>query len=90
MTGPRKKKLTDEQLEIIKEGLKILKEGRNKWILANRYGLTEEPTLTLREIGERYGISGNRVMQIEMVCLRKIAKHNGFNWNWRKMLSSVI
>ncbi len=47
-------------------------DPRESEILRLRFGLDEEEALTLREIGERFGISRERVRQIESRALRKL------------------
>ena len=46
---------------------------RDKDIFRRRYGLCEDGKVwTLRELGERYGISDSRVSQIQQRILRKL------------------
>ena len=60
------------QEEII-DMLSFLKP-REMEIISKRYGLDGERPKTLKEIGQMYNISRERVRQIEDVCLRKLKK----------------
>lgn len=50
---------------------------REKTIIVLRYGLNDGKKWTLREIGERYHVSDERVRQLELAGLRKLRKFNG-------------
>jgi len=50
-------------------------DPREAEILKLRYGLNEDGPLTLREIGERFGVSRERVRQIERRALKKLNDH---------------
>ncbi len=77
-----------EMHELLHEQLKKIKPTLNekeKAILADRL-LAEEP-LTLRELGEKYGITRERVRQIESKLLEKLHTHLSqnifdFSKNW--------
>ncbi len=57
------------------EAVNILDE-RERTVVRLRYGLGEqEQPLTLRELGQRMGISKQRVQQIEARALRKLRQH---------------
>ena len=45
---------------------------REREVLKHRMGFQGTPTLTFREIGKIYGITGNRIKQIEDKALSKI------------------
>lgn len=45
---------------------------RDRQILELRFGLTEEKPASLKKIAERYGLSRERVRQIEEICLNKL------------------
>jgi len=47
---------------------------REMEIVSKRFGLDGERPRTLKEIGQMYSISRERVRQIEDVCLRKLKK----------------
>ncbi|WP_378286466.1 sigma-70 family RNA polymerase sigma factor [Actinomadura rugatobispora] len=49
-------------------------ESRERFVLARRFGLDGEPEESLRAIGERLGLSGERVRQIERKALAKLAE----------------
>jgi len=46
---------------------------RERQVLALRYGLVDEEPKTLEEIGRRLGLTRERVRQIELDCLRRLA-----------------
>jgi RNA polymerase primary sigma factor len=46
---------------------------RERLILELRYGLTGEPPLTLEQVGRRFGVTRERVRQIETRTLRRLA-----------------
>lgn len=45
---------------------------REQAVLVSFFALDGGPTMTLREVGNRYGLSGNRIMQIRDKALRKM------------------
>jgi hypothetical protein len=47
---------------------------RQKYVLARRFGLAGVPSLTLRELGEELGVTGERIRTIEESALTKIAR----------------
>jgi RNA polymerase primary sigma factor len=51
--------------------LDILSE-RERTVLELRFGLKEEQHYSLQEIGQRLGVTGERVRQIEARALRKL------------------
>ncbi len=46
-------------------------------VIALRFGLEEEPAMTLEAIGQRLGVTRERVRQIEGAALRKLRAHLG-------------
>lgn len=63
---PEERLAEDEYRQAIKERLRTFGEGlKDKELVVFRERLMAEQPLTLREIGERYGISRERVRQIE-------------------------
>jgi RNA polymerase primary sigma factor len=70
--------LPEEQAELnirsaaLLEGLLALPE-RNRSVLVLRYGLADEDPKTLEEIGRRLGLTRERVRQIEVESLRRLA-----------------
>ena len=59
--------------EILAKALLRL-EPREKEIIILRYGLDNEGPLTLEEIGERIGITRERVRQIQNIAISKLRK----------------
>ena len=73
---PEESLAEDEYREAIKERLKIFGEGlKDKELVVFRERLMAEQPLTLREIGERYGISRERVRQIEHRVKKKLKNY---------------
>jgi len=62
---------TQEEMQMVNELLGAIDE-REAEILRMRYGLEDGKPLTLREIGERLGITRERVRQVEKAALRKL------------------
>ena len=60
----------------VEEALQLLSE-REKAIIRLRYGLSEYAEHTLAEIGQKFGLSRERVRQIELTALRKLRRHSG-------------
>lgn len=64
----------------------VIKDERDKDILRRRYGLYPyDDVYKLREIGEVYGITRERVRQIECKCLRALKKRLIMTGKLRKM-----
>ena len=70
--------LPEEQVEIslrsqaLKEALEALSE-RERQVVVLRYGLTDSEPKTLEEIGRRLGLTRERVRQIELDSLKRLA-----------------
>jgi RNA polymerase primary sigma factor len=63
---------------LLKEKLKeILKDltPREQKILTMRFGLDDNPTHTLEEVGKEFGVTRERIRQIEAKALEKIREH---------------
>jgi RNA polymerase primary sigma factor len=77
-TNPEEELLREESQSLIRLALKDLNE-QEQTVLVNRFGLEGGRTFTLKEIGERMGISRERVRQIEAQAkkrLKKLITHN--------------
>ncbi len=73
---PEESLAEDEYRQAIKERLKTFGEGlKDKELVVFRERLMAEQPLTLREIGERYGISRERVRQIEHRVKKKLKSY---------------
>ncbi len=65
--------LEEDRVQLLQEWLGRL-NPREQEILRLRYGLYEGEPLTLEEIGTRYGVTRERIRQIEMGALRKLRR----------------
>ena len=73
---PEEQLAEDEYREAVKERLRTFGEGlKDKERVVFRERLMAEQPLTLREIGERYGISRERVRQIENRIKKKLKRY---------------
>jgi RNA polymerase primary sigma factor len=63
--------LERNQLERLRELIDSMNE-RDATILKLRYGLSGEDPLTLKEIGQRVGLTRERVRQIEAESLQRL------------------
>jgi len=61
-------------LNILREVLKTL-DQREATILDYRFGLKGGPERTLEEVGEKFGLTRERIRQIQNVGLRKLRQH---------------
>jgi RNA polymerase primary sigma factor len=70
--------LPEEEVEValrsqaLQEALAALSD-RERWVLVLRYGLDDSEPKTLEEIGRRLGLTRERVRQIEVESLRRLA-----------------
>ena len=67
------RQMLKDQVEVI---LKNLNE-RDRQILQMRYGLTDDRPRTLEEVAKEFGITRERIRQIETRTLRKLRYNNG-------------
>jgi RNA polymerase sigma factor (sigma-70 family) len=65
--------LQEDRVELLRDWLSGL-QTREKEILTLRYGLHDGEVLTLEQIGQRYGVTRERIRQIEMAAIRKLRK----------------
>lgn len=73
---PEESLAEDEYRRAVRDRLKTFGEGlKDKDLVVFRERLMAEQPLTLREIGERYGISRERVRQIENRVKKKLKKY---------------
>ncbi len=75
---PDKEALRTLLNEDLESGLSRLSERKRK-IMELRFGLDDQEPLTLAEIGERFGISRERVRQIESEALEDLARPRFLN-----------
>jgi RNA polymerase primary sigma factor len=70
--------LPDEQIELsvrsqaLQQALAALRE-RERQVLVLRYGLDDDESKTLEEVGRRLGLTRERIRQIEVEALRRLA-----------------
>ena len=65
--------LEEDRIKLLRTWLERL-NPREQEVLRLRYGLHEEDPLTLEEIGQRYGVTRERIRQIELAALRKLRR----------------
>jgi len=70
---PEDRILEEDRVRLLEEWLNRL-GPREQDILILRYGLRDGEPLTLEKIGERYGVTRERIRQIEMGALRKLRR----------------
>jgi RNA polymerase primary sigma factor len=71
--NPEGKLLREESQVLIRHALKDLSD-QERTVIISRFGLEGEKVLTLREIGKRLGITGERVRQIESQARKRLRK----------------
>jgi RNA polymerase primary sigma factor len=71
--NPEKELLREESQELIRLALKTLSD-LERAVIINRFGLDGAEAQTLDEIGERLGITGERVRQIEFRARKRLRK----------------
>jgi RNA polymerase primary sigma factor len=47
-------------------------DAREREILSLRYGLNDEPEKTLEQVGEKFGLTRERIRQIQEAALKKL------------------
>jgi len=78
MKKTRKIKLSFKPDSSTKKLLKDLK-GRDRYVLESRFGLSDESKRTLESIGQEYGITRERVRQIQDAALKAIRKSDNYD-----------
>jgi RNA polymerase primary sigma factor len=73
--SPPPDSLSDKEAlkETIKDALKVLSPRENE-ILRMRYGVDRDDTFTLDELGREFGLTRERIRQIEKAAIEKLAK----------------
>jgi len=69
--GPTKKLFEESEHQVINELLRQL-DDRERQIIGLRYGLDGSEPLTLKEIGEKIGLTRERVRQLERLAMGKL------------------
>lgn len=69
--------LSPQQVELhsLIEHLLIVLSDKEKYIIENRFALNENKKLTLEEIGQHFGVTRERIRQIEKSALRKLERN---------------
>lgn len=70
-------KLSPQQIKLheLVQNLLIVLSDKEKYIIRNRFALDAKKRLTLEEIGEHFGVTRERVRQIEKTALRKLERN---------------
>ena len=71
--NPEEKVLREESQVVIRLALKDLND-HERTVIINRFGLEGRKTLTLKEVGERLGITAERARQIEQQAMKRLRK----------------
>ncbi|MDH3583842.1 MAG: sigma-70 family RNA polymerase sigma factor [Phycisphaerae bacterium] len=69
--APEDAATTDDEIQAVYRMLEVINE-REATILRLRYGLDDEEPMTLKQIGERVGLTRERVRQLEIESLKKL------------------
>jgi RNA polymerase primary sigma factor len=69
--APFDRLIRENDSELVREVLATLTPRENK-ILAMRFGLDDGRTKTLEEIGDRLGVTRERIRQIQELALKKL------------------
>ncbi len=71
------RKLSPQELQLhdLVENLLIVLSDKEKYIIKNRFALHTDKRLTLEEIGQHFGVTRERVRQIEKTALRKLERN---------------
>ncbi len=74
-TFDRKLSPQDIKLHELVENLLIVLSDKEKYIIKNRFALETDAKHTLEEIGQHFGVTRERVRQIEKTALRKLERN---------------
>lgn len=70
--SPMELAIEEEKRDILYKAFEQCLKPREILVMSMRYGFYDGSNTTLAEIGEKYGITRERVRQIEMTALRKL------------------
>jgi len=71
---PGSSELSSDRVELLHRGLNVL-DKRERAIISARFGLNNEgKTFTLEAVGEKFGVTRERIRQLENIALRKLKK----------------
>lgn len=71
MPEPSEINIKEESVEVLKKLIQKL-NNRERYIICNRYGLGNKKSKTLDEIGEYFGLTRERIRQIQQVAMMKL------------------
>ena len=67
----RRKELTENQKNVLAKLMRVLNE-RERFVVEGYYGINGKKELTLSEIGNKMGISSERMRQVKITAIRKL------------------
>ncbi len=71
---PGSSELSSDRVELLRRGLNVL-DKRERAIISARFGLNNKgETFTLEAVGEKFGVTRERIRQLENIALRKLKK----------------
>lgn len=70
---PEQNLLTAEGSKVISDMVDTLENPRESEVIRRRYGLDGEPEMTLQQLAEEYGVSRERVRQLELKAIRHLS-----------------
>lgn len=76
----------EERKRVIDSVLTELLSEREKEVIVYRYGLNDKPPMTLAQVGEIYGVTRERIRQIEALATRKLKN----SYKSRRALKSLL
>ncbi len=72
---PEEESLNKVMAEQLKEILEAILTPKQRKVIEERFGITGEPPKTLQEVGNDFGVTRERIRQIEKIALRKMRNY---------------